>query len=841
MDEAKSMDKPILDKFTDHLKQSLKNGLKLALELKQEEVTPLHLLYGLVLEKGSVAGEILKKEKISKDRIVSLILNQPRLNQNILPKISKQSEKILEKAAAQAFKNGHRYIGTEHLLYALTESPEDSLINVLSGQKKSLYDIKEELENVLLSVNRFPEISSLVGNGSPLPISENMPPALMPGGQKNKNKKTPALDYFTTDLTNPKALKSMDPIIGRAKETQRLVQILSRRQKNNPVLLGDPGVGKTAIVEGLAQKIISGDVPDELQGKKLLRLDLGLLIAGTIYRGEFEGRLKQLMDEIKSDPNIIVFIDEMHTIVGAGSASGTLDAANILKPALARGEMRCIGATTFEEYKKHIESDPALDRRFQPIIVNEPTSEETIQILSGVAKNYAAFHGVEITPSAIEAAVKLAERFYPEKFFPDKAIDLLDEAAAAKKLSTANKNQLKKIKEIDNQIKLLQEAKREAVAKENFSLASRLKKQEADLNQDKNSLQNQSAKNKSKKKHLLEREDITNLLTQSFGFSLSSEAEEISRFKIMEEKLKSKIVGQDQVIQKILNVLKKTALGLRDPQRPIASFLFVGPSGVGKTELTKTLADAYFPEQQGRSNFIRIDMSEFGESFHATKLIGAPAGYVGYKESNSLADKIKNRPYSVILLDEIDKAHPDIFNIFLQILDEGYLTDATGKKINFKNTIIIMTANLGDDFFRLGNMGFGEQTSCSGASSVNDQDVKEELRKKFRADFLNRIDQILIFNDLTEKNLEEIITKQLLALGNKVADKINIQTSPQIISFLTDLATSSKQGARGINKIIAENIEEKLADFIYSQNNVTQSKPKIKLTVQKKQVKIIYG
>ncbi|MCX6722741.1 MAG: ATP-dependent Clp protease ATP-binding subunit, partial [Candidatus Staskawiczbacteria bacterium] len=668
------------------------------------------------------------------------------------PRLSKESEKLLEKAAAQAFKNEHRYIGTEHLLYALVESTADSVLNLLVTQKKSLNNIKEEIENVLSSIARFPEMSALIGGGqmgSPEALPNTFAPAIP---NKSKNKKTPALDYFTTNLTNPKFLKTMDPIIGRAKETQRLIQILSRRQKNNPVLLGDPGVGKTAIVEGLAQKIITGDVPDELQNKKLLRLDLGLLIAGTIYRGEFEGRLKQLMDEIKNDPNIIVFIDEMHTIVGAGSASGTLDAANILKPALARGEMRCIGATTFEEYKKHIESDPALDRRFQPIIVNEPSAEETIQILTGVAKNYAAFHGVDISPSAIVAAVKLAERQYPEKFFPDKALDLLDEAAAAKKLSDKNKTWLKKIRTIENKIKELQEQKYEAVAKETFALAAKLKKEEETCAKQILDLQKQNINQKTKKKLILDAEDIKNLLSQSFGLNIIQDEDSNEHFEKIANQIKSQIIGQDEVIEKIINTLKKTQLGLRDPNRPIASFLFVGPSGVGKTALAKILAKSYFGELQGRSNFIRIDMSEFGESFQATKLIGAPAGYVGYKESNSLADKIKNHPYSVILLDEIDKAHPDIFNLFLQILDEGRLTDASGKKINFKNTIIIMTANLGDDMLKKGTMGFGD-VGIKKKYEEADKKLSEEIKNKFRADFLNRIDQILFFHPLQTQDL----------------------------------------------------------------------------------------
>lgn len=827
------MNEPILNKFTNHLKESLKHSLKLALELKNEEVTPLHLLYGLISEKGSVAGEILKKEKVSREKIAAAIVNFPHLDSPNFPQLNKQSETILEKAATLALKKSHLYIGTEHLLYSLLNSFETELL-----PKKTLVNLKEELENVLLSVNRFTEMSSLVNSYQPaeeIDSSSSLPPSAPL--TKNKNKKNSVLNYFTTDLTNVKFCQSADPIIGREKETQRLIQILSRRQKNNPVLLGDPGVGKTAIVEGLAQKIIAGDVPDELQTKKILRLDLGLLIAGTIYRGEFENRLKQLMEEIKKDPNLIIFIDEIHTIVGAGSTSGSLDAANILKPALARGELRCIGATTFEEYKKHIEGDPALDRRFQPIVVNEPSEEETIAILRGVAKNFESFHQVEITSSALAAAVKLSAKYWPEKFFPDKALDLLDEAAAAKKLSNQNQTGLKKIKELQNSLQLTQEQKETAVIKENFSLATKLKKDETKILNSLDKLKVANQKNKKIKKELLLGDDVKKIISQSFGINLLPETEKMSRFQHMENQLKEQIVGQDEVIEKIIKTLKKSEIGLRNHHRPIASFLFVGPSGVGKTALAKTLAQTYFPENSGRGNFIRVDMSEFGESFHATKLIGAPAGYIGYKESNSLTDKIKNHPYSLILLDEIDKAHPDIFNLFLQILDEGHLTDASGKKINFKNTIIIMTANLNEDLFQSSHFGFYDTSADFDKKNEGiKKNVKEELTKRFRHDFLNRLDQILIFQSLTEQNLKEIIEKHLEDLSAKISTQVELQFSSSVISFLTKLAIGKQDGARIINKIISENIEEQLTDFL--SERTSDAVEKINLYLDQEEIKI---
>ncbi|KKR48429.1 MAG: ATPase AAA-2 domain protein [Candidatus Magasanikbacteria bacterium GW2011_GWC2_40_17] len=831
------MSKPLLNKFTGHLKQSLKTAFKLATDLKQTEVTPLCLLYGLVLEKGSIAGEILRKEKIDKNKIISFLLDYPEPVVQSLPTMSSAGEKILEKAALCSFKNRHRYIGTEHLLWALLENPGEKILEFLENFQINIINIDEELTNIIASTNRFPEISSLLNNMQPaeMPFGSSLSPLAQTPG---KNKKNSVLGHFTADLTSAQAAKNMDPIIGREKEITRLIQILCRRQKNNPVLLGDPGVGKTAIVEGLAARIVLGDVPDELQNKKVLRLDLGLLIAGTIYRGEFENRLKQLMEEIKNDPNLIIFIDEMHTIVGAGSASGTLDAANILKPALARGEMRCIGATTFEEYKKHIESDPALERRFQPIVVAEPNLEETREILKGVSKNYETFHGIKITAEAINEAVSLADRYYPEKFFPDKALDLIDEASAAKKLSYAGQSYIKKIKILKKELQEVQQQKEQAILNEAFAKAGQNKKAEDKILKQIEQLEKQNKAKTIRPKGELLAVDIKKIISQTLNIPFEElETEETDFFKKLEEKIKQKIIGQDEAVQKISQTLRRHRLGLGNPNRPIASFIFVGPSGVGKTELAKVLAAEYFPEQSGRSNFIRLDMSEFGESFHSSKLVGAPAGYIGYKDSNSLADKIKNHPYSVVLLDEIDKAHSDIFNLFLQILDEGHLTDAGGKKINFKNTIVVMTANLNEEIFKNQTLGFGDN-SINPASKTININVKEELKRRFRTDFLNRLDQIIIFNSLNEENLEKIIKLQIDSLNKKLSQKnIEIQVTNAAVNFLTNLSQKNEQGARGVNKIISENLEEKLGTWLMENKN--KSTKKIIFNLEDGEIKII--
>lgn len=809
---------PLLTKFTDHLKQSLKHGFKLALELNHKEVTLLTLLYGLLIERGSVASELLKKENITKEELLILISRTENYGiKGDAPSLSTSASKILERAAIIALENNHHYIGTEHLLTALIESKDSILSKIFDRHKNSKDNLQQELVNVINSVNRFPEMTALnAGNiNEPVPMSMNNQNTKI----KNKLKKNQALEFFTTDLTASPSIKKMDPVIGRDKEISRLIQILCRRQKNNPVLLGDPGVGKTAIVEGLAQKIANGDVPDDLLNKKVLQLDIGLLIAGTIYRGEFEGRLKQLLDEIKSDPSIIIFIDELHTIVGAGSSSGTLDAANILKPALARGEIRCIGATTFEEFKKSIESDPALERRFQSVIVNEPSLTEALQILKGLAGNYEKYHHIKISDEALTAAVTLADRYYPEKFFPDKAIDVLDEASSAKKLRGQKNTSVRQLKNLERELNILREDKQNAILDENFKVAAKIKKEEEILLDEINNLETESTKTSRRKLETLTAADVALVVSQATGLPLTELlSEQQTTFKNLEAELKNRIIGQNEVIHNLVETLKRSRVGLANPNRPLASFLFIGTSGVGKTELAKTLADLYFPSHNQKDNFIRVDMSEFGEGFHSAKLVGAPAGYVGYKEGNQLADKIKHHPYSVVLFDEIDKAHPDVFNIFLQILDEGRLTDASGKKINFKNTIIIMTTNIGEDLFKPASFGFSQSPTASQDESsfeTTKKTVLEELKRRFKTEFLNRIDRNLIFHPLTLDNLVDIVELQINKLNDRLKDKnIFLEATDSAKKLIAEESAPLDQGARAIYKVIQTKIEEPLANVI---------------------------
>ncbi len=849
----------ILQKFTTNLRESLKNSLKLALELSQPEITPLHLLYGLTAQKGSVASEILQRTVAEKDKIALFLADLPRDEAKITPLLSDESSKTLERAAILAASNAHRYIGTEHLLSALLKSKDVDLEKFFSSDAKVKEHIRKHLDDVIKSVNQFPEIVSMMGSNQ-YQDEGGIGPLAAVAAPAGKSKKNSALDFFTYDLTAQAAARKMDPVIGRAKEIQRVIQILCRRHKNNPVLLGEPGVGKTAIVEGLAQRVTEGEVPDDLQGKKILQLDLGLLIAGTIYRGEFEARLKQLLEEVIRDQNVILFIDEIHTIVGAGSAPGTLDAANILKPALARGQIHCIGATTYEEYKKSIETDAALERRLEPVIVNEPSTEETVMILEGLVKNYEKYHRLKISHEAIVAAVSLAGRYLPQKFFPDKAIDLLDEAASAKKLTAKVSKDLRLLKSKERELGLLEDKKREAVLSEEFEKAIKLKDEETKLLEEVTGLKNKlDKKNYRAALGEVEQADVAKIVSQITGLpfesvlnslltvNLSLKGDEKERLLSLEAELEKHIVGQDEAIGAIAQTLRRARLGLSSPRRPMASFVFVGPTGVGKTELAKVLAELLFPAGRGMEgeNFIRIDMSEFSESFHVTKLVGAPAGYIGYKEGNKLADKIKHHPYSVVLFDEIDKAHPDVFNLFLQILDEGHLTDATGKKINFKNTVIILTTNLGEEIFSKKSLGFGDLSTGKGGAEIDKvsaetkKNVLDELKIRFRAEFLNRLDQVLIFKPLNLSDLEKIVELKIKELNSRLVGKgVELILDNQAKQCLAQEAKKLDQGARAIDKVIRDFIEEPLVKLLLERVG-ENGKQKIEIGLVKNQLKFL--
>jgi ATP-dependent Clp protease ATP-binding subunit ClpC len=643
------------------------------------------------------------------------------------------------------------------------------------------------------------------------------------------------LDLFSTNLTSDTVQKNIDPVIGRKDEINRLIQILSRRTKNNPVLLGDPGVGKTAIIEGLAKKILHGEVPDVLAEKKILSLDLSAIVAGTMYRGEFENRLKQIIDEVKQDENIILFIDEIHNIIGTGSSAGSLDAANILKPALARGQLRCIGATTHEEYKKFIESDKALERRFQVVMVDEASEDETFEILKGIKENYEHYHAVGITEDALRAAVSLSKRYLPDKKFPDKAIDLIDEAASHTKVARKFSTQTKRIKELERSLKSIQETKRNYILNENYTQALNIKDQEDIVLQELNALKAVKEKNKPELVGEITAHDIASVVSQATGIPLSEiEASEKKQLTNLERYLQKHLFGQNEAIARVAETIRRSRSGLSDPRKPLGSFMFLGPSGVGKTEMARLLSRMLFNRDNA---LIRIDMSEFAERFNVSKLIGAPAGYVGYKEGNQLTDAVRKKPYSVILFDEIEKAHPDVFNLLLPVLEDGYLTDATGKQVNFRNTIIIMTSNIGlKEFTNQATVGFSLD---DGTHNFKRQEMQEyimrSLKDHFRPEFLNRLDNIVIFDPLTEATAKKIVQRELKEVEERLSLRGQRLAIDQGVVKRLVAEFKPQEGARSLKRAVQRLVIDQLAEKLLS-GTLDTAKSTINVHVKQSQI-----
>ena len=813
----------ILNKFTNHLKKVITLAQDVAAGLHHQTIEPLHLLYCLANERGSLGASILYKNKLTPDKVrtVLSILNNYQADQTTtkaVPVLSEESQKILERSIKLAFEHRHRYIGTEHLLLALVLSKEKLLNSFLQEQQVNPKGLESHLRTILKSTSKFADLAD-DENLENDPVLEKIITEQLKGGEIPNE--SSALNAFAIDLTEEKIQANIDQVIGREPEIDRLIQILSRRTKNNPILLGDPGTGKTAIVEGLAKRIMQGKVPDVLAGKRILNLDLGATIAGTMFRGEFENRLKQIINEVKADPNVILFIDEVHTLIGAGSSSGSLDAANLFKPELARGNLRLIGATTLEEYKKHIETDPAFERRFQPIIINESTLAETKEILKGIAHNYEKYHRVKITTEAIEAAVELATRYIQDRFLPDKAIDLLDEAAAKIKVETTKNGYNRVIRQLDQELKTVQKFKEQQILEENFENALKYKKQEDDLLLKLNDLQKKNEKEREKILGTVTRQDIAGVVSRITKIPLNElMLEEKQKLLHLEEKLKKFIIGQDEALKEIAQAIRRARVGLSNRNKPIASMIFLGPSGVGKTETAKILAREIFEDENA---LIRIDMSEFNEAFNISKLIGAPAGYVGYREQGKLTDAVRRKPYSIILLDEIEKAHPEIFNLFLPVLEDGHLTDAVGKKINFRNTIIIMTSNIGmSDFNHYARLGFEAEDKTEQQKVEEDytrlqEKIKEGLKDTFRPEFLNRLDKIIIFKPLGQPAAQEIAKLQFEELNHRIKEQgISLKASPQVLKLLVKEGFSADQGARAIRRAVQDLVETPLASAILS-------------------------
>lgn len=817
----------ILERLSSRAKNALIAAQMASEELNHDHIGTEHLLFGIVAEKSSFAAEILIKAKITPEIVKAelILVNQNRETTTWKPILSENLKQSIERSAIIASQYGYQFIGTEHFLYGLITTQANKCKVILSKLGIDIGELEHNLVAVFENISKFPEMPNEPGMGAG--PHDHPHPGNMAGPEGRKGS---VLEYYTTDLTKKAGTGSIDPVIGRKKEIDRLVSILGRRTKNNPVLIGEAGVGKTAIVEGLALAIANREVPDILLDKKILSLDLALVVAGSMFRGEFENRLKQIIDEVKADSNLILFIDELHTMVGAGATTGSLDAANILKPALARGEIRTIGATTLTEYKKYIEHDAALERRFQSILVEEPSKEESIAILKGLRPNYEKHHNVTITDEAINAAVELSDRYIQDHFLPDKAVDLVDETAAALRSIHSNSKAAKNRKKVENELSALEEEKTKAVLSQDFTTALHLRSQEEKLMHQKKLLESQEKEN-TEPVYSITAEDIAATVSLMTKIPLKKLAQtEIGKLNNLEKVLKTRIVGQDEAIVEIARTIRRSRAGLGDPQRPIGSFMFLGPTGVGKTETAKMIAQEVFEDADA---LIRVDMSEFMERHNTSRLIGAPAGYVGYEDGGRLTEAVRRKPYSVILFDEIEKAHPDVFNILLQVLEDGQLTDAQGKRVNFANTVIIMTSNLGmrELNAQAKKIGFADHDDdAAGQPDAQKEKLEadydrikvgllEQLKKDLRPEFLNRIDKVLIFRPLGMQQLKKITAINFGDVQRRLMQQnITLKATPALIKFIAERSFDPLQGARYIRKNIQDLVSDPVAERIISQH-----------------------
>ena len=782
------------DKFTERARRVLTLAQEEAQRFNHNYIGTEHLLLGLVREGDGVAAKVLANLGVELNKVrsaVEFIIG--RGDRAVLGEIglTPRAKKVIELAVDEARRLNHHYIGTEHLLLGLVREGEGIAAGVLESLGVNLERVRAETTRVL---------------------SQSMPQGQHPGARTAT--RTPTVDQLGMDLTAAARAGKLDPVIGRAKEIERVIQILSRRTKNNPVLIGEPGVGKTAIAEALAHRIVAGEVPETLQGKRLLTLDIGSLVAGTKYRGEFEERLKKVIEEIKSSGNCVLFIDELHMLVGAGAAEGAVDAANILKPSLARGELQCVGATTLDEYRKHIERDAALERRFQPVVVDEPNVEDTIEILRGIKERYEEHHKLTISDEALKSAAELAARYVADRFLPDKAIDLVDEAASRVRIRRSSTPP--SLKEAMRGLESLRKEKDAAISQQQYEYAAELRDREVKLQEKIEKMEQGWESEREESKPVVTDEDIAEVVSMWTGIPLSRIAnEESARLLQMEATLHGKVVGQDEAITTIAKAVRRARAGLKDPRRPIGVFIFLGPTGVGKTYLARALSEFMFGSEDA---MIKLDMSEFMERHNVARLVGAPPGYIGYDDGGQLTDTVRRKSYCLILLDEIEKAHPEVFNMLLQIFDEGHLADAKGRKVDFRNTVIIMTSNVGSDLIKRDtSLGFSIQrdeikTAQQAYEKMKDK-VMEEMKKTFRPEFLNRIDSPVVFHSLSKEHIRLIVELDLKDVEKQLNLKgVNLEVTDEAKDWLGEKGYDQTFGARPLRRVIQNEIEDKLSE-----------------------------
>jgi len=791
------------DKFTERARRVLTLAQEEAHRFNHNYIGTEHILLGLVREGDGVAAKVLANLGVELNKVrsaVEFIIG--RGDRTVLGEIglTPRAKKVIELAVDEARRLNHSYIGTEHLLLGLVREGEGIAAGVLESLGVNLERVRAETTRILS------QSAPQAAGGAPA------------GAGARQATRTPTVDQLGIDLTQAARNNQLDPVIGRSNELERVVQILSRRTKNNPVLIGEPGVGKTAIAELLAQRIISGDVPETLQGKRLLTLDIGSLVAGTKYRGEFEERLKKVIEEIKGAGNCILFIDELHMLVGAGAAEGAVDAANILKPSLARGELQCIGATTLDEYRKHIERDAALERRFQPVMVEQPSVEETIEILKGIRPRYEEHHKLKISDAALTGAAELSSRYVSDRFLPDKAIDLIDEASSRVRIRRAATPP--SLKEAMKGLESLRREKDQAIASQQYEYAAELRDRELKLQDKIKEMGEWEEGEEGIATPVVTEEDVSEVVSMWTGIPVARIAsEESARLLKMEEQLRGRVIGQDEAIETISRAVRRARAGLKDPRRPIGVFLFCGPTGVGKTELARALAEFMFDSQD---NMIKLDMSEFSEKHTVSRLVGAPPGYVGYDDGGQLTDTVRRKSYCLILLDEIEKAHPEVFNLLLQIFDEGRLADAKGRKVDFRNTIIIMTSNVGSDLIKK-DSGLGFSTAADDVKSHEDryQRMKEkvltELKNVFKPEFLNRIDSTVVFRSLSREDIRRIVDNELRKVERQLLTRgVRLEVTDSGKDWLGDKGYDPVFGARPLRRVIQDSIEDKLSEMLLS-------------------------